>query len=309
MFVRSTILRRSAAALLAAVGSLSLAQPVAGATAPAAAACRGSTGVTAFVDFAELGGGVTGGCDQDGGDRSAAEVFRDAGYTLEYSQQPGMNGYVCKVQGKPADGDCASNDSFWSLWWSDGESGRWVFSNRGVGSLEVPDGGYVAWAWHEGAGQAAPPAVVPTPRQDSGPNDDNGGNGNGNGNGNNGDGGSGDDVSGDGPGDEATSPAPSATSTTAATDGTTSSAKKSGAGMSKGRKSRATQASDPTSDTSDSALPGAAEITAGPPPSGDLATDDPGEDGSAVPTWIGIGLAAAVLGAAGVVTVLRRRAG
>jgi hypothetical protein len=288
-----------AALVVAAAGVMTVGAP-APAPAAAAAACPGATGVTAFVDFAELGGGVTGGCDRDGGGRAAVEVFRDAGYTLEYSQQPGMNGYVCKVQGKPADGDCASNDSFWSLWWSDGESGRWVFANRGAGSLEVPDGGYVAWAWHEGAGRADPPAVVPTPHPDREPADDDGGN--------NGSGGSGDDVSGEGPGDDATSTAPSATSTTAAPEAT-SSAENSGAGMPKGGKSRATEASDPTSDASGSSLPGAAEITAGPPPSGDLATEDPGEDGSAAPTWIGIGLAAVVLGAAGVVTVLRRRAG
>jgi hypothetical protein len=79
--------------------------------------------------------------------------------------------------------------------------------------------------------------------------------------------------------------------------------------MPKGRKSRAAEAADPASEASGSTVPGAAEITAGPPPSGDLATDSDGDDGSALATWIGIGLAAVVLGAAGVVTVVRRRAG
>ena len=55
-------------------------------------------------------------------------------------------------------------------------------------------------------------------------------------------------------------------------------------------------------------MPGAAEITAG-PPSGDLGTESGDDDGGALPTWIGLALAVLVLGAAGLVTVLRRRAG
>lgn len=278
-----------------------LAPPTAApAAAAAAAACPASTGVTAFVDFAELGGGVTGGCDRDGGGKAAVEVFRDAGYTLEYSQQPGMNGYVCKVQRKPSDRDCAASDSFWSLWWSDGESGRWVFASRGVGSLEVPDGGYVAWAWHEGAGRAEPPAVVPTAHPDPEPTDDGDDSDDGGGGGESGDG---DDVD-----DTGASSSPTTTTTTASAT-TSTGAEDLGAGMPKGDRSRSSEDSGATSDSSSSTLPGAAEITAGPPPSGDLATDSSGNDGSALPTWIGIGLAAVVLGTAGVVTVVRRRTG
>ncbi len=177
------ILGSVTATLMVAVTGILAAPAVANAVpAQAAAACRTSSGVTAIVDFDELGGGVTAGCDSNGGGQAASQVFRDAGYTLEYSQQPGMNGFVCKIQSKPADGDCAANDAFWSLWWSDGRSGRWVFSSQGVGTIDVPDGGYVAFAWHEGGGRAEPPAVNPTPHiqpvePSDDPSDNDGGNG------------------------------------------------------------------------------------------------------------------------------------
>lgn len=289
--------RRWAATIVVAAGSTPLAPTAAGAS-TAVAACPGTTGVTAFVDFAELGGGVTGGCDRDGGGASAAEVFRDVGYTLEYSQQPGMNGFVCKVQGKPTDGECNANDSFWSLWWSDGESGRWVFSSRSVGALEIPDGGYVAWAWHEGSGRAQPPAVVPTAHPDPEPTDDAAGDDDSN-------------TEGQGGGNQGggTSDAAVTTSaaTTAPTETTASETTGSGAAMPQGSRGDR-ESTAPASGTSESSVPGAAEITAG-PPVGDLATDTSGDDGGALPTWIGIGLAVVVLGAAGFVTVLRRRAG
>lgn len=276
----------------------------------AAAACRGASGVTVVVDFAELGGGVTAGCAPNGGGRSAVEVFRDAGYSLEYSTQPGMNGYVCKVQGKPADGDCAANDTFWSLWWSDGRSGRWVFASRGVGVLEVPDGGYLAWAWHEGAGRAQPPAARPEPRQtqaSDGPRD-NGGNGGGNGSGGT-DGGKGGKGDADGDGSDApTSTAPSPSASNATTGPAPASESASGRGMRKKRGGREASTSPTATGTDGTALPNAAEITDGPPPA-DLGTEGDGDEGGSLPTWIGLALAVVVLGAAGAVTVLRRRAG
>ena len=176
--------------------------------------------MTAIVDFDELGGGVTAGCDSNGGGQAASQVFRDAGYTLEYSQQPGMNGFVCKIQSKPADGDCAANDAFWSLWWSDGRSGRWVFSSQGVGTIDVPDGGYVAFAWHEGAGRAEPPAVNPTPHiqpvePSDEPSDDDGGGNGGSDNDDDGNGGNSDNNDGGSTTAAPTTSAPSSTATTA----------------------------------------------------------------------------------------------
>lgn len=285
--------------------------PAMGPADAAAAACSSATGVTAVVDFNELGGGVTAGCDGDGGGRPASEVFRDAGYQLQYSQQPGMNGFVCKVQGQPADGDCAQNDQFWSLWWSDGRSGRWVFANEGVGSLDVPDGGYVAFSWHQGSGEAAPPDANPTPHPEPAqPETSTGQGGSG---GNDGGGGRGDDPAdgqdGDdgrdgpqaGPADRPTSSAPSPTPSATVT----ASASPSASARPERKRRRDTVAPEPspTATLSSSELPEAAEITAGPPPD----TSAPDEGGGSTGSWIAIGLAVLVLGAAALVPVLRRR--
>lgn len=268
----------------------------------AAAACRGATGVTVIVDYNEIGGPTRAGCAPDGGGRSGAQAFADAGFSLEYD--PRQPGYVCKVTGLPTDRPCLENDSFWSLWWSDGNSGRWVFSNQGVGGLDIPDGGYVAFAWHEGSGHADPPDVVPTAHEEPSeePSDNNGDGGDG---GDGGDNDNGGDIGGGttDPGSTTAAPPTSAPTTTATTGTTTSES------AAKRRKQRDQESTEPTtSATSSSTVPGAAEITAGPPES-DLATDTSDDGGGALTTWVGLGLAVLVLGAAGLVTLLRRRTG
>ncbi|RHW27984.1 hypothetical protein D0Z08_06810 [Nocardioides immobilis] len=296
-----TTLSAATAVLVAAVAGVVV--PAGEATAFAAApACSGDTGVTVIVDFNELGGGVTAACDPDGAGKSASEVFDDTGYPLVFAQQD--PGFVCRVSGKPADSPCVRTPpatAYWSLWWSDGESGRWSYATSGVNVLEVPDGGFVAFAWHQGQDNAAPPDASPT-RSDPEPTDDggNGGNdGNGGGN-NNGGGGQSDDGGGQSTAGTVTTSAPTDTSeaTASPTD-----AKSPG----EGKKRRDRERDDPSaSATSSSAVPGAGEITAGPPES-DLGTDASADDGGALPTWIGLGLAVLVLGAAALVTLLRRR--
>ncbi|MBE7325073.1 hypothetical protein IEQ44_10420 [Nocardioides sp. Y6] len=130
-----------------------------------AAVCSGDAGVTVVVDFAELGGGLTAGCDSDTEGQRARAILDDAGYPLTMASK--SPGFVCRVSGLPADDPCveaAPPDRYWSIWWADGEGGAWVYSSRGVDSLRVPDGGYLAMAWHEGSGKAEPPATVPVAR-------------------------------------------------------------------------------------------------------------------------------------------------
>ncbi|WP_101523966.1 hypothetical protein [Nocardioides houyundeii] len=70
----------------------------------------------------------------------------------------------------PAGDPCvnaAPADAFWSLWWADAD-GDWVYSSRGAGTLRSPAGGYVALAWHQGAGEAEPPALSPADSVDAG---------------------------------------------------------------------------------------------------------------------------------------------
>lgn len=136
------------------------------ATVPAhAAACSGSGGVTVVVDFAELGGGLTAGCDSSTDGQRARGILADAGYSLTMATR--SPGFVCRVNGAPASDPCvdaAPADRYWSVWWADGKGGDWVYSSRGVDSLRVPDGGYVALAWHQGNGRSQPPATVPNSR-------------------------------------------------------------------------------------------------------------------------------------------------
>lgn len=121
------------------------------------AACSGTSGVTVGVDFHELGGGVQVRCEPGGGDDTAAKLFPAAGFDLTYVQRfPGM---VCRVSGVPADDPCVDAppaDAYWGLWWSDGTSGKWVYSSLGVASLTIPAGGYVAFSWNDSKDKSLP---------------------------------------------------------------------------------------------------------------------------------------------------------
>jgi hypothetical protein len=292
------VVASSLVGLAVAAGILAGPTPAAQAAAQAAvAACPGATGVPDIVDYNEIGGPTRAGCDAGGGGESAARIFPDAGFTLEY--EPRQPGYVCKVTGLPTDRACLEDDSFWSLWWSDGKSGRWVFANQGVSGLNVPDGGYVAFAWHEGAGSAQAPDVVPTahqstqtPSQQPSHTSDGGHTGGAT------------TTSGGGASTSAVTTTTSAATTAAAATTTSSGAAAPTTRASK----KASRSTEPTTatQTGSSTVPGAAEITAGPPGS-DLATESDADDGGTLPTWVGLGLAAVVLGAAGLVVLLRRR--
>lgn len=136
-----------------------------------AATCSTAQGVSVVVDFHQLGGGVQTHCDRGGAGRTAWDQLRDVGYELAgVKQQPG---FVCRIDGKPSQAqDACFNtppaDAYWSLWWSDGKSGKWAFSSMGAGSLKVPEGGYVAMSWQGQQGQAEP-GVAPKAHPTSSP--------------------------------------------------------------------------------------------------------------------------------------------
>ena len=158
----SGLLRLAAAVILTAAAGVAL--PVPAAT---AAACSSAAGVTVVVDFHELGGGVQQVCDAGSG-QSAAARFVDAGFDLDRVQR--QPGFVCRVDGLPADDPCVNTppaDAYWSLWWSNGESGTWTFASQGIDSLKVPDGGAVALSW-KGSSESSPPGAAP-PKQQTAP--------------------------------------------------------------------------------------------------------------------------------------------
>ncbi len=136
--------------------------PAAVLPAATAATCTSSGGVSVVVDYRELGGGVTTACAADGGGKSATAIVGSVGMSLTYAQR--QPGFVCRVNGVPTSDPCVNTspaDAYWGLWWSDGKSGSWAYSSYSSGSLTVPAGGSVGWAWKQGSGSAAPPGVTP----------------------------------------------------------------------------------------------------------------------------------------------------
>lgn len=105
-----------------------------------AAACSAGSGVTVVVNGAV-------GCDSSGGG-TAMSNFRDAGHTLQ-----DYHGFVCRIDGAPSAANACSGyppaDAYWGLFWSNGTSGTWTYSSEGAGSLNVPNGGWVAFVWQD----------------------------------------------------------------------------------------------------------------------------------------------------------------
>lgn len=122
------------------------------AAAPAqAAACERGTGVTVVVNSDVR-------CASAGG--KARGHFTSVGHTFEDARR--FPGFICRINGFPAPAqdkciNASPADAYWSLWWSDGKSGTWTYSQLGVNSLGVPTGGWVAFRWNVGGGKQQPP--------------------------------------------------------------------------------------------------------------------------------------------------------
>lgn len=167
-----------------ALGAAVLTVPV-GAQPASAATCAAGSGVSVVVDPNSLGGSVATSCVSDGGGDTASALFAAAGHSLAYAQR--QPGFVCRVDGAPADDPCVNAspaDRFWSLWWSDGESGTWTYSTQGVTALKIPEGGSVAFSFDDVEGEARPSATPPQGSAPSAtPTADGGGSGSGSGGG------------------------------------------------------------------------------------------------------------------------------
>lgn len=149
----------SKTALLAAVLLPAATWPAAGAAAAPAvertAACAADE-TTVVVDFNELGGGEQSVCVPGGG--AASQLFRRAGFPTEEASGTALQGFICRVAGKPANGPCTGGDAYWSLWWSEpGTEPDWAYATLGANQLDVAPGSWVGFAWHEGDESAAPP--------------------------------------------------------------------------------------------------------------------------------------------------------
>lgn len=134
------------------------------APAASAATCASSGGVSVVVDYRELGGSMVTACAPNGGGKSAAAIFAEAGVAISYAtRQPG---FVCRVNGAPTSDPCVNTspaNAYWGLWWADGSVASWTYASYGVMSLTVPAGGSVGWAWQQDrtAGTSVPPGTAP----------------------------------------------------------------------------------------------------------------------------------------------------
>ncbi|HEY3530595.1 MAG TPA: hypothetical protein VGK78_15725 [Nocardioides sp.] len=157
------VVRLTVAVLAAATVGLGASEPAQAAT------CASAHGVSVVVDFHQLGGGVQTRCDGAGAGEVAWDQLQDVGFKLTP-----VNGeaFVCRIDGKPSSDQesCQRTppaDAYWSLWWTDGKTGKWSFSSQGAGSLKVPEGGSVAMSWQSGNDQVPPGA--PAPRHETQP--------------------------------------------------------------------------------------------------------------------------------------------
>ncbi|HXH79784.1 hypothetical protein [Nocardioides sp.] len=140
-----------------------------GVSSPAtAAACSTSSGVSVVVDFSGVTSGLRSACVAGGADQPASDVVAAAGFRVDYVQR--QPGFLCRIDGVPASDPCVNtppSNAYWGLFWSDGKDGVWHYSDFGVTSLQVPDGGYIGLAWQSGTrrvpGQAATAHAVEEP--------------------------------------------------------------------------------------------------------------------------------------------------
>lgn len=118
----------------------------------------GCAGVTVVVDSQP---GVREVCDPTGGGQAAATLFARNGWKL--TQVSSSPGFVCRVDGQPANVSCGSTppaNAYWSLWISAGPGKPWTYATLGPYSLTVPKGGSVAFSWDARPGNI-PPTVAP----------------------------------------------------------------------------------------------------------------------------------------------------
>jgi hypothetical protein len=122
-------------------------------------------------------------CNSSGGGNVATSIFAGAGFALTYAQR--QPGFVCRINGAPASDPCVNTppaDAYWGLYWAPPGATSWTYASVGAGSLEVPDGGYVAFAWQTGSSNPPnvtpqPHASAPTPTPTTAPTSGGGGNG------------------------------------------------------------------------------------------------------------------------------------
>lgn len=159
--------RRSHARLLLQAAVLCLsALPLAGSPSPASAQswtsgpCEDPDGITVVVDFAAFRDEVVVRC---------APAPVESGYDaltkvgLEYTPTQRFPGFLCRIEGLPADDPCANTpppDAYWGYWRAE-RGGGWTYSQHGPATTNPPPGPVEGWAFS--TGDDTPPREAPPP--------------------------------------------------------------------------------------------------------------------------------------------------
>ncbi|HET7280305.1 MAG TPA: hypothetical protein VFJ22_19700 [Dermatophilaceae bacterium] len=138
---------------------------IAGAAAPAAAAaCSGTSGVTVVVDY---GGSESIRC-ASGDPTSGFDALARAGFSVTRVQQ--FPSAVCRINGYPASDPCVQmppSNAYWSYWHAK-RGGTWSYYSVGPASSNPAPGTVEGWAFGAGAPPSvAPPAPTATPSSSS----------------------------------------------------------------------------------------------------------------------------------------------
>lgn len=145
-------LRRLLAVLVAGLlaAPLTAAAPAAAAGERAAAATSGGTiCVGLLVDATSVGGRRSTGCAKVPAGSNGIDVLEAAGHSVT-TQDNG--GFVCAIDGVPASGCSANDDShYWAYWHRAAGAGSWTYSSEGAASYRPAAGSTDGWVYDNGS--------------------------------------------------------------------------------------------------------------------------------------------------------------
>jgi hypothetical protein len=149
------VLRRALVALLLAVPLVAT-----GGTAEAAACSSSTTGVTVVVQFPDSHTEI--GC-ASGNPATGFAALGAAGFAVDYvTGQP----FVCRINQAPANADCSHTpptNAYWAYFHAR-RGGSWAYSSEGAGSYDPPPGSVEGWRFGGGAAPTTkPPGTTPSP--------------------------------------------------------------------------------------------------------------------------------------------------
>lgn len=143
-----------------------VALPFAGSPSPATARswtsgpCEDPDGITVVVDFAAFRDEVVVRC-APAPVESGYEALTKVG--LEYTPTQRFPGFLCRIEGLPADDPCATTpppDAYWGYWRAE-RGGDWTYSQHGPATTNPPPGPVEGWAFS--TGENTPPREAPPP--------------------------------------------------------------------------------------------------------------------------------------------------